>query len=52
MSDTSITLCVATWKRYDLLNTLIKSAEDSHIPPDRIVIIDNVGSYMTGSPHA
>ncbi len=46
----SIILCCTTWKRYDLLNKLISSAEVGNTKPDKIWIFDNGGNFWHDNP--
>jgi GT2 family glycosyltransferase len=48
--DGELILCSTTWKRYDLLNKLIDSAEVSSKKPDRIVIFDNGLGFGHSNP--
>jgi len=43
-------LCSTTWRRYDLLNNLILSAENGVRKPDRIVIFDNGRGFWNDNP--
>lgn len=45
-----LTLCCGTWKRYDLLNKLINSAEGGHTAPDKYVIFDNGNGFYHDNP--
>jgi GT2 family glycosyltransferase len=48
--DELLILCCGTWKRYDLLNKLIASAENGVRTPDKIVIFDNGGTFDHPNP--
>lgn len=48
--EDELILCSTTWKRYDLLNKLIESAENGHRKPSKIVIFDNGNSFWHDNP--
>lgn len=50
MADEALVLCSTTWKRYDLLEKLISSAEAGDKKPDRIIIFDNGLNFSSANP--
>jgi hypothetical protein len=48
--EEELILCSTTWKRYDLLNELIHSAETGERKPTKIVIFDNGHKFTHSNP--